>query len=74
MADFIDVALFAKSDNDDNETGKVILTKRLKIIKKDNIFKFKVKELPYNAGIDPYNYLIDRVPNDNIKTLEEISK
>jgi ABC-2 type transport system permease protein len=70
VADFIDVALFAKSDNDDNETGKVILTKRLKITKKDNVFKFKVKELPYNAGIDPYNYLIDRIPDDNLKALE----
>ncbi len=71
VADFIDVSLFAKSDNDDNETGKVILTKRLKITKKDNVFKFKVKELPYNAGIDPYNYLIDRIPDDNLKNLEE---
>ena len=69
--DFIDVSLFAKSDNDENQTGKVILTKRLKITKKDNIFKFKVKELPYNAGIDPYNYLIDRIPDDNLKALEE---
>jgi ABC-2 type transport system permease protein len=71
VADFIDVALFAKSDNDDNETGKVILTQRMKITKKDNIFKFKVKELPYNAGIDPYNYLIDRIPDDNLKALDE---
>ncbi len=71
VADFIDIALFTKSDNDQNATGKVILTKRLKITKKDNIFKFKVKELPYNAGIDPYNYLIDRVPDDNLKTLQE---
>ena len=69
--DFIDVTLFAKSESDENETGKVILTKRLKITKKDNVFKFKVKQLPYNAGIDPYNYLIDRIPDDNLKTLEE---
>ena len=71
IADFIDVSLFAKSDNDENKTGKVILTQRLKITKKNNVFKFKVKELPYNAGIDPYNYLIDRIPDDNIKTLQE---
>jgi ABC-2 type transport system permease protein len=69
--DFIDVALFAKSDNDNNQTGKVLLTQRVKITKKDNMFKFKIKELPYNAGIDPYNYLIDRVPDDNLKTMEE---
>lgn len=71
IADFIDVSLFAKSDNDENKTGKVILTQRLKITKKNNVFKFKVKELPYNAGIDPYNYLIDRIPEDNLKTLHD---
>jgi hypothetical protein len=42
---------------------------RLKITKKENVFTFKVKELPYNAGIDPYNYIIDRMPDDNIKVL-----
>jgi ABC-2 type transport system permease protein len=30
-----------------------------------NTFTFKVKELPHNAGIDVYNYLIDRIPEDN---------
>ena len=51
--------------------GKVLVYKRLKINKKDNTFKFKTKELPYEAGIDPYNYLIDRIPDDNLKKLEE---
>ncbi len=67
--DFMDIILFAKSENGENKTGKVILTKRMRINKKDNILKFKVQELPYNAGIDPYNYLIDRNPEDNLKEL-----
>ena len=71
IADYIDIGLFSESDNDNNKTGKVILYKRMKITKKDNVFIFKVKELPYNAGIDPYNYLIDRVPDDNLKTVIE---
>ena len=29
-----------------------------------------VDELPYEAGIDPYNKLIDRVPADNRKRVE----
>lgn len=69
--DFIDISLFAASDNDENKTGKVILTKRIRITKKYNVFKFRVKELPYNAGIDSYNYLIDRFPDDNLKALKE---
>lgn len=35
---------------------------------------FITKKLPIKAGIDPYNKMIDRIPDDNIKTLEEISK
>jgi hypothetical protein len=33
------------------------------------MFKFVVDKKPYQAGIDPYNYLIDRVPDDNLKKL-----
>jgi hypothetical protein len=70
IADYIDIGVFAEPKNDQN-LGKVLVYKRLKIIKKDNTFKFKTKELPYEAGIDPYNYLIDRIPDDNLKKLEE---
>lgn len=70
IADYIDVAVFATPEGKD-KTGKVLVKKRLKITKKDNTFTFRTKELPYQAGIDPYNYLIDRVPDDNIKKTEE---
>lgn len=70
MADYVDIGVFTKSDNENN-LGKPLILQRLKVTKKENIFTFKVKELPYNAGIDPYNYLIDRMPDDNLKTLEE---
>lgn len=70
VADFIDIGIFSKP-TEDGVLGKVLVKKRLKITKKDNTFTFKVKELPYEAGIDPYNYLIDRIPDDNIRKLEE---
>jgi hypothetical protein len=44
---------------------------RLKITKPENTFTFKVKEKPQNAGIDPYNYLVDRMPEDNVKKVTE---
>ncbi len=37
----------------------------------ENTFTIKVNELPVKAGIDPINKLIDRNPDDNIKTLTE---
>jgi len=70
IADLIDVAVFAKPTDDQN-LGKPLVYKRVKITKKDNTFTFKTKELPYQAGIDPYNYLIDRLPEDNVKKTEE---
>ncbi|MGK4569143.1 M1 family aminopeptidase [Flavobacterium sp. 3HN19-14] len=70
VADYIDIGIFAAPENDKN-LGKALIFKRMKITKKDNTFKFTVKELPYQAGIDPYNYLIDRVPDDNLKVISE---
>ncbi|WP_374551505.1 M1 family aminopeptidase [Flavobacterium sp.] len=70
LADYIDIGVFSESDNDQN-LGKPLVYKRIKITKKDNIFTFRAKEKPSKAGIDPYNYLVDRIPDDNIKSTEE---
>jgi ABC-2 type transport system permease protein len=66
--DFIDVGIFAKAEHGKG-LGKPLAMQRVKINKKDNSFTFRVKEKPYQAGIDPYNYLIDRISDDNVKTL-----
>lgn len=70
VADFIDIAVFAEPKKD-TDLGKVLVYKRLKITKKENIYTFKTKEKPFDAGIDPYNYLIDRIPDDNLKKAED---
>ncbi len=70
IADFIDIGVFAETENELN-MGKVLILKRFKITKKENTFTFKTKELPYQVGIDPYNYLIDRYPEDNVKKVVE---
>ena len=71
LTDYIDVGIFAEPINDKN-LGKALIYKRLRITKKENTFKFKTKAIPYQAGIDPYNYLIDRVPEDNLKSVEDL--
>lgn len=71
IADYIDIAVFAEPGEQD-KLGKTLILKRVKIDKKDNVFTFRTKEEPYQAGIDPYNYLIDRIPGDNIKKLDEL--
>jgi hypothetical protein len=70
IADYIDIGIFAKPINKIN-LGKPILLRRLKLTKKENTFTFRIKEKPYQAGIDPYNYLIDRNPEANLKTFGE---
>ena len=70
VADYIDIAIFAKSDSK-LSLGKKLVYKRLKITQKENTFSFITDEKPYQAGIDPYNYLIDRLPDDNLKVIEE---
>ena len=69
IADYIDIGVFAKPENDKN-LGKVLVYKRVKINQKDNTYTFRTKTVPYEAGIDPYNYLIDRIPDDNLKKME----
>lgn len=69
VMDYIDIAVFSEP-NEDAQFGKILVKKRVKVNKKDNVFRFTVKEKPFNAGIDPYNYLIDRVPDDNIKKFD----
>ena len=32
-------------------------------------YTFTVNELPDKAGVDPFNLLIDRVPDDNMKSV-----
>ena len=35
-------------------------------------FKYITTKAPLKAGIDPYNKMIDRIPDDNIKTIEKL--
>ena len=70
LADYMDIGIFAKSTNKNN-TGTPLLIKRVKITGKDNTYTFTTKEKPCQVGIDPYNYLIDKIPDDNLKTLSE---
>ncbi|WP_040669943.1 M1 family aminopeptidase [Nitritalea halalkaliphila] len=66
LADFIDVGVFGFTDNK-NLLGEPLVYERLKLTQEENSFTFRVREKPQFVGIDPYNYLIDRVPGDNVK-------
>lgn len=69
----IDVGLFGEDEtNDDGFTVKNPFYFELKWLSPgDNTFTIITDEKPLKAGIDPYNKLIDRNSDDNLKSVEE---
>lgn len=70
LADWIDIGVFAEP-LEGKKYGKALEMKRVKITDKENTFTFLTTEKPYQAGIDPYYYVVDRVPDDNLKKVTE---
>ncbi len=68
--DYIDIGALSKAPT--NGVAKVLYRERVKITQKKNSYTFIVNELPEEAGIDPIYLLIDRVPSDNLKRVDEI--
>jgi hypothetical protein len=62
--DWIDIGLFS-----DTEEKELMFEKRVKINNSEMTFTVEVDSLPRKAGIDPRHLLIDRVYDDNIKTI-----
>lgn len=69
----LDIGVF---DND-TENAQGMTIKSPLILKKawvkpgKSTFTFNTTKPPIKAGIDPYNKMIDRIPDDNIKPVEE---
>ena len=68
--DYIEIGALAKAEKD--KQPKILYRQMVKINKKQNEFTFIVNELPEEAGIDPAFLLIDRMPNDNLKRMDEV--
>ncbi|WP_297336549.1 M1 family aminopeptidase [Algoriphagus sp.] len=71
-ADYLDIGVFAAEDTDENGRTRVnpLYLQKHKIKPGQSIITVKVKGLPEKAGIDPYNKLIDRIPDDNTLSVE----
>ncbi|WPR74560.1 ABC transporter permease/M1 family aminopeptidase [Algoriphagus sp. NG3] len=65
--DYIDVGIFAADDRDENGKDRVnpIFVEKYKLKPGETTLTIRVKGEPAKAGIDPYNKLIDRIPDDN---------
>lgn len=67
LNDWIDVGAFA-----DLSEERLMFVKRVKIDRPEMTFNFEIDSIPAKLAIDPYHLLIDRVYEDNIKTVKGI--
>ncbi len=61
LNDYIDIGVFTGKKDEE----KPLYLKKEKITEAKQTFEIVVNEMPTRAGIDPYNKLIDRIPDDN---------
>ncbi len=68
--DWIDVGVFAGESQDGNPGERVLYLAKHHITGPTTRLRLTVEEAPARAGIDPYNKLVDRNSDDNLKKVE----
>ena len=65
IAVYVDVGVFGDRVPG-QKLGELLLVKKVKLTQPVTVLDFVVPKEPKKAGIDPYNKLIDRTPEDNV--------
>jgi hypothetical protein len=63
--DWIDIGVFAEKEPGGADPGKPLLVAKHHLTQASTVIELVVPALPVRAGIDPYNKLIDRNPDNN---------
>jgi ABC-2 type transport system permease protein len=66
--DWIDIGAFAKPAKG-NKYGDTLYRERVHMTQKYGTYTFVTASIPEKAGIDPFALLIDRIPDDNMKSV-----
>jgi ABC-2 type transport system permease protein len=66
MDDYVDIGVFARPE-EGRERGATLAVQRHRVGSGTHTFTIVVDQEPWEAGIDPSYFLIDRVPDDNVK-------
>lgn len=71
----LEIAIFdTDKKNKQGMTVKApLIVKKVWVKSGSSTFTYVTENLPIKAGIDPYNKMIDRIPDDNLITVEEIT-
>ena len=67
--DWMQVGVFARPEGEQSE-GRALYLENQHITSASGTLKLVVDGAPYEVGLDPYNKLIDRIPDDNRKTMD----
>jgi ABC-2 type transport system permease protein len=65
--EFVDIGVFSRPPGGEEKDERVLYLQKQRIDKADTTIELVVDALPYEAGIDPYNKLVDRDSDDNRK-------
>lgn len=72
LNDWIELGVFATPEPG-KKLGKVLYREKHHLNKKENTFTLLFDELPYEAGIDPMNLMVDLIGDDNIRKVEVVN-
>jgi ABC-2 type transport system permease protein len=67
LDDWIEVGIFARDPDKDQASEQPLYLERQRITEPRGTITVTVDAMPYEVGFDPYNKLIDRIPDDNRK-------
>ncbi|MGH9868979.1 MAG: ABC transporter permease/M1 family aminopeptidase [Candidatus Polarisedimenticolia bacterium] len=69
LDDWVDVGVFGEKGPDSPPEGKVLLLEKRRVSRSQETFEIVVDAEPRKAGIDPFNKLVDRNPDNNLTTV-----
>lgn len=65
MDEWVDVGVFARAPDGKEDDEKVLYLRKAHVTRPETTFTVLVDQAPYEAGIDPYNKLVDTDSDDN---------
>ncbi|MEM7356217.1 MAG: M1 family aminopeptidase, partial [Acidobacteriota bacterium] len=71
LDDWIEIGVFGETQDGGRREETVLLLEKRHITDEDVTFELVVDEKPVRAGIDPYNKLVDRNSDDNVKRVSQ---
>jgi hypothetical protein len=71
LDDWMQVGVFARAKGEDEAQEQPLYLSSQRITQPKGTIRVVVEARPHDAGLDPYNKLIDRIPDDNRKAIDQ---